>query len=213
VPAIRAAIFDIGGVLTLSPVVRVRRFCEERGLEHRVIGPMLDDPAGAWAQFETSRLDAGGFVAAFERDCSERGLDVDGAALLHAIRGAAFEPREDMIGIVRHLRGRVGLGCITNNFAPAPGRSASQGLPLEELFDVVLESSKLGIRKPDPRIYHHACERLGVEPAEAAFLDDLGSNLKGARALGMTTIRVALDETESAIAALEEALGMALPRG
>lgn len=210
-PAIRAAIFDVGGVLTHSPIVRVRQFCAERGLEHRAIARQLDDPHGAWARFEKSELTAGAFVTAFEADCRDGGMAVDGRALLQAIYGRGFDPRPEMIGIVHHLRGRVGLGCITNNIRAGDGRGGG-GLGLDELFEVVLESSKLGMRKPDPRIYQLACERLGVEPPEAVFLDDLGSNLKGARALGMTTIRVHADETDSAIAALEEALGMALPR-
>ena len=81
---------------------------------------------------------------------------------------------------------------------------------IEELFEVVIESSKVGLRKPDPRIYHLACEALAVTPNESAFLDDIGANLKGARALGMTTIRV--DHTLSAIDELETALGFPLPR-
>ena len=76
------------------------------------------------------------------------------------------------------------------------------------LFDVVLESSKIGVRKPEPRIYELACEALEVEPADCVFLDDLGINLKPARAMGMTTIKVV--EPGDALAELEQVVGFPL---
>ena len=122
-----------------------------------------------------------------------------------------FAPRPEMIAVVQHLRGRVKLGSITNNVArELPPERRTSGLDIQGLFDVVVESAIEGVRKPDPRIYHLACERMGVQPHEAVFLDDLGANLKGAKALGMTTIKV--DDTLSAIEELEAALGMPLPR-
>jgi putative hydrolase of the HAD superfamily len=76
------------------------------------------------------------------------------------------------------------------------------------LFEFVLESSKVGVRKPEPAIYLMACERLGVRPEETVFLDDLGINLKPARALGMATIKV--DDPDRALAELEEFTGLRL---
>ena len=75
-------------------------------------------------------------------------------------------------------------------------------------FDLVLESSKVGVRKPEPGFYTLACERLGVEPAECVFLDDLGINLKPARQLGMTTIKV--DDPAVALAELSTTLALDL---
>jgi putative hydrolase of the HAD superfamily len=116
-----------------------------------------------------------------------------------------------MLAVVEALRGRVKMGAITNNVAAdEPPVRRTSGLDVHSLFEVVVESAKVGMRKPDPRIYRLACDELGVTPERSAFLDDIGQNLKGARALGMTTIRV--DHTTSAIIELEEALGIPLPR-
>jgi putative hydrolase of the HAD superfamily len=115
-----------------------------------------------------------------------------------------------MIDVVHALRDHVQLGVITNNVAreASPERRTS-GLDVHSLFPVVIESAIVGLRKPDPKIFEMCCEALGVTPPESVFLDDLGANLKGARALGMYTIKV--DETLGAIAELEEALGIPLP--
>jgi putative hydrolase of the HAD superfamily len=112
-----------------------------------------------------------------------------------------------MVAVVRALKGRYKLGCITNNLRREGG---GDRWGIFALFDDVIESSAVGLRKPDPRIFLLSCEHLGVRPEEAVFLDDFGVNLKGARALGMTTIKV--DETASAIDELEAALGISLPR-
>ena len=103
------------------------------------------------------------------------------------------------------------MGAITNNVASeGPAKRRTSGLDVHSLFEVVIESAKVGMRKPDPRIYRLACDALGVTPERSVFLDDIGQNLKGARALGMTTIKV--DATLSAIDELEEVLGIPLPR-
>jgi putative hydrolase of the HAD superfamily len=203
-PDIRAVIFDVGGVLTTSPVAGIRAWAERCGIDYGVLGPVIAAPDGAWSRFETSALTPEEFRAAFEAECEACGFTVDSAAFLDSF--AHLPVREDMLAVVRHLKGRLPLGCITNNVR----RDGMQRGELYELFDVVLESAVVGVRKPDARIYHLACERLGVTPPEAAFLDDFGINLKGARALGMTTIKV--DETSRAIDELEAALGFPLPR-
>ena len=208
---LKAAIFDIGGVLTTSPVQSIRRFEQEAGLPERALGPLLASHEGAWSRFEKSELTPADFITAFEAEAKELGHEIDGSAFLGAFFGALVV-RDDYMRAVRHLRGKVKLGAITNNIARDvdEGAARSGPLALEELFDVVIESSKVGVRKPDPRIYEMACERLGVEPAEAVFLDDFGVNLKAARALGMTTIKV--DETDRALRELEQALGLQFPR-
>ena len=96
---------------------------------------------------------------------------------------------------------------VSGPTVPGAGRSI-YAREIMEMFDELIESSKIGIRKPDPRIYHMMCEQLGVGPAACVFLDDLGPNLKPARALGMTTIKV--ESAPQAIAELEAATGMKL---
>ena len=100
----------------------------------------------------------------------------------------ASAPRPAMLEAIRRIRARgLRAGALTNNWlteAPRPPH------PVREHFDVFIESSVVGLRKPDPRIYELACRELGVAPAQAAFLDDIGGNLKPARALGITTIKV-----------------------
>jgi putative hydrolase of the HAD superfamily len=203
---LRAAIFDIGGVLTTSPVTSIRRFCEREGLPHDVIGPMLATHDGAWSRFEKSEIPQEAFVEAFEAECAEKGVRLDGRGFLDAFFGR-LEVREEMVGAVRLLRGQRRLGCITNNVARDDSRP--RGLVnLDELFEVVVESAKVGLRKPDPAIYLYTCDLLSVQPQECVFLDDFGVNLKAARALGMITIRV--DETLGALDELEQVLGLTL---
>jgi putative hydrolase of the HAD superfamily len=210
-PTIRAAIFDIGGVLTSSPVSAIRTYAEGHGVDWYTIGPMIADPQLAWSRWERSEISGEQFMEQFDLECRDAGLGVITAA---GVQGAAFGSqvvRPEMVNLVKHLRDSkvVRLGAITNNVLRDDSRP--KGIfDLDELFEVVIESAKAGIRKPDPRIYEMACEMLQVEPPEAVFLDDLGINLKGARALGIHTIKV--DHTLSAIDELESALGVPLPR-
>ena len=209
-PGLTAAIFDIGGVLTESPVTRIKHYCASNGISDEVRIGVFGPHDGLWSRFERSELTQAEFAGEFDAAIATCGSSVGGEHFLGWFF-QGFEPRPEMIAVVRHLRGRVKLGSITNNVArELPPERRTSGIDIQSLFDVVVESAIEGVRKPDPRIYHLACERMGVEPTDAVFLDDLGANLKGARALGMTTIKV--DETLSAIDELEEALGMALPR-
>ena len=206
---IQAVIWDIGGVLTTSPVQSIRRFEVDAGLPDGALRPLLASHEGAWSRFEKSELTPADFMKAFEAEALELGHAIDGGAFLAAFFGALVV-RDDYVRAVRFLRGKVKTGAITNNIAREDPRAPHSGpLAIEELFDVVIESSKVGVRKPDPRIYHLACEELGVTPDEAAFLDDFGVNLKAARALGMMTIKV--DETDSALRELEKVLGLEFP--
>lgn len=206
---IKAVIWDVGGVLTTSPVQSIRRFEKATGLPDGALRPLLASHEGAWSRLEKSEMTPLEFALAFENEAAELGLAVDGTAFLGAFFGE-LEVREEMVVVVRALRGKKLLCAITNNVGREDPPERPGPLPLDDLFDVVIESSKVGVRKPDPRIYMLACERLHVSPPEAVFLDDFGVNLKAARALGMTTIKV--DETTSAIDELESALGFDLPR-
>lgn len=202
----RAVIFDFGGVLTESPLVSMRAFAEGTGIGWETMRPLFAPAEGAWSRFEMNALSEAEFVEAFEAEARDAGIEVDGWAFLKAFfQGMALRP--EMLAVVRALRERIKVGCITNNVQTT---SSARRPAYEELFDVVVESSKVGMRKPNPAIYVLACEQLGVKPEETIFLDDFGINLKAARALGITTIKV--DETLSAIEELERLLGIELPR-
>lgn len=207
---LQAAIFDIGGVLTHSPVTRIKDFCREHGIPDEVRIAVFGPEDGPWSRFERSELTPEGFADEFDRHLEAVETRATGRFFLKWFF-QGFGERPEMIAVVRHLRGRVKLGSITNNVArDEPAQRRTSGLDVHSLFDVVVESAIVGVRKPEPRIYQIACEALGIEPREAVFLDDMGANLKGARALGMHTIKV--DHTTSAIDELEEALGIPLPR-
>ncbi len=205
---IRAAIFDIGGVLTSSPVIAIRDYLSVEGVDYAVLGPMIADHDLAWSRWERSEITGEQFIDQFEAEARERGVAVSAEGVMNAAFGTQ-SVRDDMVNVVRHLRGKVRLGCITNNVLRDDSRPRT--LDIYDLFEHVIESAKSGMRKPDPRIYHAACEALSVQPEEAVFLDDIGVNLKGAKAVGMITIRV--DQTTSAIDELERVLGIPLPRG
>ena len=207
---LRAAIFDIGGVLTVSPVTRIIDFSREHGISEESRIRIFSHGDSPWSRFERSELTRAQFAVEFDAVVRDDGSPVAGEAFMRWFFGG-FEPRPEMIAVVRHLRGKVDLGCITNNVASdGPARRRTSGIDAPSLFDVVVESAKVGFRKPEARIFQLTCELLAIEPHEAVFLDDMGQNLKGARALGMTTIKV--DETLSAIDELEAALGIPLPR-
>lgn len=204
-----AVIFDIGGVLTQSPVTRIAEYCREHGISDETRMTIFSHGESPWSRFERSELDPPGFAAEFDRVVG-RGASVDGAGFLRMFF-EGFPPRPEMLAVVEALRPHVKMGAITNNVAAeGEARRRTSGLDVHSLFEVVIESAKVGMRKPDPRIYHLACEQLGVTPERSVFLDDIGQNLKGARALGMATIRV--DHTHSAIIELEAVLGIPLPR-
>lgn len=205
---ISAVIFDLGGVMTASPVGAIEYSAQRAGVPVETLNGLMAEQDGLWERFETGDLDEAAFVRAFEAQCATRGLAVDARAFLeHFFSGLTLRP--EMLAVADALRGRYRLGCITNNVQRSTGREPRIHV-WEDVFEVVVESSKVGMRKPDPRIYHHCCTLLGVEPESCVFLDDFGVNLKAARALGMTTIKV--DSTHRAIAELEAVLGHALPR-
>jgi putative hydrolase of the HAD superfamily len=203
---ILAAIFDIGGVLTTSPLQNIRAFESRSGIADGALRPLFSSHDGAWSRLEKGELSRRDFVAAFESEAQALGLSIDGEGFLAAFFGGLVV-REDMVAAVRVLRALMKTACITNNVARDEGQ-ASGVLALDELFDVVIESSRVGLRKPDRRIYELACESLGVAPESVVFLDDFGSNLKPAREMGMTTIKV--DDASSALRELERVVGLSL---
>jgi putative hydrolase of the HAD superfamily len=210
VPNYKAVLFDIGGVLTHSPVTRIKQFCAEEGICDEVRTAIFGPEDGPWSRFERSQLTRDEFGEEFTRHIANCNTKTTGPVFMEWFF-QGFGERPEMVGVVKHLRGKVKLGAITNNVSrDEPAQQRTSGIDLPSLFEVVVESAIVGYRKPEPEIFRIACEQLGIEPPEAVFLDDLGANLKGARVLGMHTIKV--DDTLSAIDELEAALGIPLPR-
>ena len=203
-----AVVFDLGGVVFPSPLDVFRVYERERGLPHRFLSEVvLADPEhGAWGRLERGELTLEQFCDAFDAECAAHGQSVDSREVMRAV-GAGLEPRPAMVAAIGAIRARgLKTAALTNNWSDEAGRREAS--PTENWFDVVVESAVEGLRKPDPRIYHLVCARLEVAPGVTVFLDDLGANLKPARALGMTTIKVA--EPDAALAELETLLGFAL---
>jgi len=208
---IEAVIWDFGGVLTSSPFEAFARFEAERGLPADIIRRTnaANHLENAWARFERAELDAEAFDALFAAESLALGAEVRGRDVLPLLFG---ELRPEMVEALKRVKTRFKTGCITNNLpANAIGSSSGRTLYIAEvmaLFDHVIESAKTGLRKPDPRIYRMMADALGVDPSACVYLDDLGVNLKPAREMGMTTIKVV--EPPQAIAELETATGMTL---
>ena len=206
-PAIRAALFDFGGVLSSSPFDRFARYETERGLPGGFLRRVnaVDPDTNAWARLERSEIDVDEFRRLYAEESRAAGHEVDGLELLALLGG---ELRPAMVDAVRRCKEHLRTGLLTNNVVGPMADADDRLRTVLPLFDVVVESSKVGVRKPDPRFYELACEALDVAPEEAVFLDDLGVNLKPARAMGMTTIKV--DDPDRAIEELESVVGFAL---
>jgi len=194
VTRVTAVLFDVGGVITESSTIAFSAYEAEAGLPDGLVRRLntTDPDTNAWARYERHELDKAGFRAAFEAEAARAGFAVDAGRVLAALHGAV---RPAMVTAVRRLRSAgVPLALLSNNVAPME-RTGSLG-ELLELFDAVVESSVEGVRKPEPAIYPLALERLSqavgrsIRPGDCAYLDDLGINLKPARALGMHTIKV-----------------------
>ena len=210
VGGIAGVLFDMGGVVMDSPLHALARYEAAHGLPANSINRALAaaGETGAWARLERGELTARTFCAPFEADCRAHGLVVDAAAVMAAIAEAGVE-RPAMLAAIRRLRARgLRVGALTNNWWREGPHDDVIPHRLRAHFDVFVESRVAGVRKPDPRIYTLACRELGVEPARTAFLDDIGRNLKPARELGMTTIKV--DDPDRALRELGELLGVEL---
>lgn len=212
-PETTAVLFDFGGVILSSPFDAFADYEREQGLPDGFIrGLNATNPDdNAWAKMERSDVTIPEFCELFEAEARAAGGEIDAAAVLARLRG---EIRPAMVEAVRRCKAQLKTACLTNNFVAADaghpdGRMDPESFEgVMDLFDVVVESSKAGCRKPDPRFYEIACEELGIEPHQAVFLDDLGINLKPARAMGMTTIKVV--DPDVAIAELEAVVGFPL---
>ena len=194
--AIKAVIWDFGGVITSSPFEAFNRYEAENGLPHNLFRTVnsTNPDSNAWALFERNEIDAPGFDAMFLQESTALGHPVRGAEVLALLSG---DIRPRVVAALKTCKQHFKVGCITNNVQTGHGAGMSANTEkaaavegVMELFDAIIESSKAGIRKPDPRIYAMMCELLQVEPGECVYLDDLGINCKPAAQLGMTAIKV-----------------------
>ena len=208
---LRAAFFDFGGVVLSSPFEAFNRYEEAHGLPRDLLRTVnaTNPDTNAWARFERSEVSFDEFCDLFEGECRAMGHEVVARDVMPLLLG---EIRPTMVEAVRRCREHLVTACLTNNWVSHDDRPGQRVQPGRDealgLFDHVVESSKVGVRKPDPRFYELACEIAGVRPDEVVFLDDLGINLKPARAMGMTTIKVG--DPELAISELEQVVGFPL---
>lgn len=212
--SIQAVFWDFGGVLTESPFDAFRRYENERGLPQDFLRltNAVNPHGNAWARFERGEIDPDAFDRLFLEETTARGHPVPGRDLLPLLAGAV---RPAMIRVLDRIREDYLVACLTNNAPTGDGAGMSADaehaaavLDVMKRFAFVLESSKAGVRKPEPDFYRLACDRAGVTPEQVVFLDDLGINLKPAKALGMHTIKVI--SPRQAVVELEEVLSLPL---
>jgi putative hydrolase of the HAD superfamily len=199
-------IFDLGGVVLGSPLHAIADFEREHGIPEGFVNRVVIESAaaGAWSRLERGELDLERFYGAFEADCERAGQQVPARPMMERI-SASSGPRPAMLLAVARIRSQgLRAAALTNNW----GGEGDGTRSLRGHFDVFVESCVLGLRKPDPRIYEHTLAQLGVEATATVFLDDIGRNLKSARALGIATIKVV--DPDRALAELSALLGFPL---
>ena len=193
---IKAILWDFGGVFTSSPFEAFNVLEEQLGIPTDFIRGVnaINPTDNAWAKFESNDVSLDEFDQLFAAESEQMGHRVSGKKVVAVLSGS-LRPR--MVSTLQRCKEHFQVACITNNVKAGHGPSMTRDpnkadavAEVMKLFDQVIESSKEGIRKPNPQIYLTACERLGVQPHNAVFLDDLGINLKPARQLGMQTIKV-----------------------
>ncbi len=210
----KAVLWDFGGVITSSPFEAFNRYESERGLPKDFLRSInaTNPDTNAWAKLESSQVSVDEFDELFAQEAEAKGHRVMGREVLDLLSG---DVRQEMVRALHLIKENHRIGCITNNVntGQGPGMArttakAGQVAEIMALFDVVIESSKVNIRKPDPAIYKMTCEQMSLRPEDTIYLDDLGINLKPARALGMTTIKVL--NADQALKELEALLNMSL---
>jgi putative hydrolase of the HAD superfamily len=213
--AIEAVLWDFGGVFTTSPFEAFNRYELANGIPRDLIRTVnaTNPLENAWALFERAKISRDGFDLKFLEESTALGHPVRGADVLPLLAG---DVRPRMVEALRLCKRHYKVACITNNMAQGRGPSmatsdagASRSAGIMALFDVIVESSKAGVRKPDPRIYQLACERIGAQPAACVYLDDLGVNCKPAAELGMRAIKVVTEA--QALNDLAAATGLTFP--
>ena len=204
----KAVLWDYGGVISSSPFDQFSKYEAEHGLPADLIRSVnaRNPHDNAWAKLERSEISHTEFDELFAQESEALGHRVPGADVLAML---AQQVRPEMVALLDRVKAAgYKVACLTNN---TPSSAAHGDIPTEYAqvlarFDAVIESSKVGCRKPEPRFYEIACETIDVQPQDCVFLDDLGINLKPAAAMGMTTIKVL--SAEQAIADLTAVLGL-----
>ncbi len=202
---IEAVLFDFGGVILSSPFEAFAAYEKEIGLPTDTIRKInANDPdSNAWAQFERREVSTEEFVLLFEEEALALGYELDAQRILEGLHGSL---RPSMVEALSKCSSKFKTAMLTNNITPMGEQDLDEDVQkVVEIFDLLIESSIEGCRKPEEKFYEVACERLNVKPENCVFLDDLGINLKPARAMGMTTIKVI--DPEDAIKELYEILG------
>jgi len=190
---IKAVLWDFGGVILSSPFEAFNRYETEKGLPLDIIRTVnsTNPDSNAWALLERSDISPAEFDVLFATESEALGHRIPGADVLALLSG---DVRPNMVAALDHVIASGFLtACLTNNVVattPDPTPRQAEVAAIMKKFNHVVESSKVGCRKPEPRFYEIACELLNVSPTECVFLDDLGINLKPAAAMGMRTIKV-----------------------
>tara|TARA_Y100000590_G_scaffold117536_1_gene134352 strand:+ start:2479 stop:3102 length:624 start_codon:yes stop_codon:yes gene_type:complete len=203
---IEAVLFDFGGVILSSPFEAFAAYEKEIGLPTDTIRKInaTDPDSNAWAQFERREVSTEEFVLLFEEEALALGYELDAQRILEGLHGSL---RPSMVEALSKCSSKFKTAMLTNNITPMGEQDLDEDVQkVVEIFDLLIESSIEGCRKPEEKFYEVACERLDVKPENCVFLDDLGINLKPARAMGMTTIKVI--DPEDAIKELYEILGI-----
>ena len=194
---IKAVFWDFGGVITSSPFEAFNKYEKHNNLPsdflRKVNSTNPDD--NAWAKLERSEVNLDEFDLLFEKESKTLGYAIKGKEVIALLQG---QVRPEMLNALQRIKGNLIQACLTNNIQSLKEEAFDEGNvsvagkhdEIMGLFDFVIESSKVNLRKPDPAFYKMACEKAKIDPSEAVFLDDLGINLKPARILGMETIKV-----------------------
>jgi len=208
---IDAVLFDFGGVFTASPFRAFTHAGAELGarpgqIESIMFGPYHEDTDHSWHRLERGEISLETAQAEIRAEGARQGLHFEPLEILFRLGGGDGGLREVFVECVRTLRTEgYRTALVTNNVAEF-SEHWRRMLPVAELFEIVVDSSEVGLRKPNPAIYHLALERLGgVAPERAVFLDDFEGNVDAAAAIGMHGI-VVEDEPGSALEALDRLL-------
>ena len=212
---LQAILWDFGGVFTTSPFENFNKLEEELGAPADFIRQVnsTNPDKNAWAQFESNSVSLDDFDVLFADESEGLGFRIEGKAVINVLSG---DLRPRMVEVLKVCKQHYKVACITNNVKAGKGpgmnqntEKANQVGQVMDLFDAIIESSVVGIRKPNPAIYQMACKTLEVNAQDCAFLDDLGINLKPAKELGMATIKVLTED--QAISDLSKLTGLDFP--
>jgi putative hydrolase of the HAD superfamily len=220
----KCVIFDLGGVVFSSPIGRLAQLEVEHGLPSKMLNTHIMNSL-SWSRLEKGEIDPSTFAKEYDEEI-KRGITsgkipkilkrISGSLIMETISADDGIPRVQYIEAIESLKRMNILTCaLTNNFKASAAKndtSLNQAVITKDFFDIVVESSVVGLRKPDPKIYCLVCKKAGVHPSDCVFLDDIGYNLKPAKKLGMQTIKVMVNDENgiNALYQLENIIGSSL---